>query len=281
MKKFLKVFIVVLLVLAVVGVTCYFFFKKLKEKDNTTPSFASFLVSEEATEFNTNLGVIVGDLEKESDTRFKLLQTTNMNLNEIVFVLSTYNISNNTQINDKEISSAFKNVNASKRLILKMMKEYNLKKTSTYFDRKVGVNDLYEEMCAYLVKYANLANLLNDFISDVNKNSDVKFGVFEIYANVVKHDFSNISETGSLVEIKESKNIEKLNEIVTISELGLLLNNRFSENINKFNTNYSNCNKAVFVANFASNLDGVSSANQATKEKVAMYYFKLAFGLIK
>ncbi len=280
MKKFLKVFIVVLLVLAVVGVTCYFFFKKIKEKDNTTPSFATFLTSDEAVEFNTNLFVITKELGDNGDTRFSLLKQTCGNLDSIVFSLSTYNIQNNTQIKDEEISSTFKLVKNKRDLLLRMMQEYNLKKSSSLFDKKLGANDLYEETCDYLIKYANLANMLNEYVSGVNKNSDVEFNVFDVYINVVKNDFSETETISKLVKVKNSNNITKLNSIVVLDFKGLIINDRFSINVNKFNEYYLSCDKTKFAQNFGSNMNSVVSENQTANEKIATYYFKLVFGLI-
>ena len=221
MKKFLKVFIVVLLVVAVIAGTCYFFFKNKKEKDNTTASFADMLASESKASFNSSLIDMQNVVNSDgTDNRIDLLIATNEKLDKSLYILSTYYIHQNTQINEKQISTSLKNVNSSRSLLSSMMAEYNIKKTSSYFDRHLGANDFYNQMCCYFVNYANLINLMNHSIN-ADKNADIKFSAIEIYANVVINTFSETNyeySANTKVVVDDSSDIDIMNSKIDLNE---------------------------------------------------------------
>jgi len=58
MKKFLKVFIIVLLVLAVIGGTVFFFFRKLEKENSNTGSIVAMLESESVINLRDDLVIV-------------------------------------------------------------------------------------------------------------------------------------------------------------------------------------------------------------------------------
>ena len=286
MKKFLKVFIIVLLVLGVIGVTCYFFFKKVEEKNNTTEPLATMLYSESKQNFNQSL-IDMNSLVKEgsTDNRLDLIVRTNNNLDNVVKVLSSYYVAQNTQINDAQISKALNRVNSSRSLLNSMIKEYNLKVTSTssaYFNRHTGANDFYKQACVYLINYATFANLLNSSLN-VDRVSDLRFNMFEVYCNVVINAFSetNAATVGSngLVVITNSNNINIMNAHFVINNLHIVTNvHTFEHTIITFNEFYNMSNKVAFANDLSVNVNNVSTAS-GTNEEIATYYFKLIYGI--
>ena len=288
MKKFLKVFIIILSIVAVVAGTAFFFFRKLEEKNNKTGSIIELLQSEDKIKFDEDLIYVSDVLTNDSDSRLELVLKTSKKLDEITLDLSTYNIQNNTSINDKNISQKLKQVNSLRSSMSGMIVEFKIKDAnSTIFNEKEGANDLFKQSCYYLTEYANLVKMLN-----INSNyDDLKFNMFELYANVVIDSFSvsNLIYDGAdkTFNLDNKANIEKMNailkirnsRIVRISNEGLdnetveILN---SSDVNKFNRFYSQSDKALFAKELSSNL---TYNNQSTVEKKAAYYLKLVFGI--
>ena len=279
MKKFLKVFIIVLLVIASVAGTCYFFFKNLKEKDNTTASFAEMIYSESYKTFKNDLVKTASYVNSDkTDSRLDLIIETQMNLDEILTVLSSYHIDTDAKINNERISKAAKQLNSSKSLLQSMMREYSIKKDSTYFDRHLGANDLYKQSCNYLIAYARLLNYINMDL-ELNKNVDLKFTMFDIYCNVVSTSFNSTKEASSRVVIENASNINKINDIFELdNSIIVTAVNPFASVINEFNDCYYSCNKTEFAENLSANILTANS-NQGTAEQVATYYFKQIFGV--
>ncbi len=299
MKKFLKVFIIVILVLGVIAGTTFFFFRNLKEKNNTTSSIAAMLQSESKLKFNEGLDTLNGIAnDDKSDERMELLIKTNKNLDEIIFVLATYYIDTDTKINNEAIAEKFKDVNSSRDLLIKMIDEYTIKEENAenYFNEHSGLNDFYDQCCDYLVQYATLANLLNESLN-VNKSADFKFNMFNVYSNVVINTFNeteliihNANEEGEhkRVIVKNSSNIDVINGmfkirnsyIVIVKNEGLaneevvVLN---SSNVNKFNEWYNKCDKTTFAKEFDNNIKNASKTGP--KEVVSAYYLKLIYGI--
>lgn len=281
MKKFLKVFIIFLLVVAAVGGTCFVFFRNIKKNEYKTPSFAQMLKSESKLKFDNDLtnmsNVVNSDL---TDDRLSLICKTNNNLNNIVYILSTYFIDTNTTLNDKEILNATNQVSASRNLLVDMMKEYNVKKDSAFFDRHLGANDFYKQASVYLIRYANLATLLNNYVDDVDKNADIKFNMFEIYSNVVASTFNKIeADSENRLVVKDRLNIDLLNNVLILEDSYIKTScEKFSVYTNYFNKYYNLSNKANFVKDLQINLSSVTE-NETENEKLATYYFKVVYGI--
>lgn len=278
MKKFLKVFIIVLLVVSSIGTTCYLFFKNMKENNNTTESIAGILYSESKYDFNSSLLTMASYVNSDdTDNRLNLIIETNETLDEIVEVLATYHIANNTKINNEKIAKALDRLNGSKQLLGLMIDEYNIKQTSSYFDRHLGANDFYKQACNYLINYARFANYINANIN-VNKNCDLKFSMIDVYTNVVMSTFNNTKEDNQRVVVYSTANINLINNIFNLDYSFIETEvDPFDISINYFIQAYYNCNKTEFAKNLSSNVSVVSSATQDSKEKVATYYFKQIF----
>ncbi|MBQ9795574.1 MAG: hypothetical protein IJW36_01250 [Clostridia bacterium] len=293
MKKFLKVFIVVLLVIGVVAGTTYFFFRNVEKKDNTTASIAALLQSEEKLKFNSDLRYVSGLMNSDgTDQRLNLIIATNEKLDEIVNTLSTYFVHSNTKINDEALSNKLKQVQSNRKILTAMMNEYNIKKDSPLFNRHLGANDLYVKGCSYLITYAEFANILNEKIN-VNKESDIKFNMFEIYSNVVLDTFAwiNANEVDrQRVVVDSSSNIDVMNSVLKIrSSYVVKIENEntpsekvemlFDINTNLFNDYYEKCDENSFAHNLAENLNLSTSPIQPNNERNAAYYFNLIYGI--
>ena len=283
MKKFLKIFIVMLLVLGVIGGTCYFFFLDLKKKNSTTPSVAEYLASVNKSTFDADLIRVKSIMNDNSnDKRFDLIVVTSGKLDNMMASVSSYYVSSNTQINNKEIFNSFNDVKSSRALLQNMMNEYQRKsENSTYFDKTLGANDMYLQACNYLMSYAQLIRLVQESLS-VNRNSCVKFNLFDVYTNVVAQTFSktNIDQlrTAPLV-VDNDANLDIMNRNIDFDGLSLKLTNPASSIANNFDKYYSQCSKADFALNLSSNVAIVNNANQSTNEKIATYYLKAILGL--
>jgi len=283
MKKFLKVFIIVVLVIGVVAGTCVMFFKKEKEKNYTTISFAAMLDSEEKKLFDQDLADIRSYVNSDAtDTRFNLIIKTSSKLDEVLSVLSSYYIENDTKINNKKISTTLNQVVSSRNHLSSMMNEYEIKKDTQYFDRHIGANDLYEESCNYLIKYAKLNYLINKSLEGVDKSVDIKFNMFEIYSNVTQQAFSNLKTlNNSRVVVKDETNINLMNSLLVLNNSFISTTaSAFSIYVSHFNKYYSLTKKTNFANNLVTNINSVQAITESsTNEQIATYYFKTIFGM--
>lgn len=280
MKKFLKVFVVTLLVICAVGGTVYFFFRNIKRRISNTGSIVGMLLSEKKVDFNNDLNTMNSIVNSDgTDSRLSLLITTNTKLDDATFTLCSYIVDENTNVNNKAVAKALRNTNSSRMKLNDMMKEYNIKKDSEYFNRHLGANDFYEEMSNYLVNYATFVNLLNDYVFGVDKNVDIKFSVIDLYTNVVVDAFSSLEKLSGLTKIQDVSNIDFINCKIKLTNTHIENENKFSINNNKFIEFYNKCNKQEFANNLKANVSSVSSITESsTNVQIATYYFKLVFG---
>ena len=281
MKKFLKVSIIVVLVVAVILGTCYFFFSRYKRKSNTTPSIVDMLQSEAVVKFKDDLAQVNSVItnSEAADTRIALVIEANNKLDQIIYTLSSYYISSNTQITNADIAHSLNAIVSSRNLLNRMMQEYMLKKESASFNKHVGANDLYVQACSYLVQSARFANLINQSLV-INKEADVRFAMFEIYCNVVINTYSssNLVTLNRRIMVNDYSNMAKMNSLLNIENLNLI-NNQYSIDNNNFIKYYNICAKDVFAKTLATNIQNVSDAEQDTNEKIATYYFKQIYGI--
>ena len=276
MKKFLKVFIVVLLVLAVIAITCFFFFKNYKEKKLVSQPIIEILDSESKSDFDVQLKKTAIYLNAdEPDSRLQAIISTSENLDEILYELSSYYVSSNTLVNDKEIVKSLNSVQYSRNVLMSMMNEYEIKITSAYFNRHLGVNDLLKQYCGYLVEYGRLINLVNSSLA-VDRNSDLRFNAFNIYANVVISTFekTKLDETTKLIYVEDLADINILNDNDIVAKSF----NNYSIDVNLFNKFYNYSNATTFAKNLSENVQSVTTMS-GTNEQIATYYFKLIYGI--
>lgn len=281
MKKFLKVLIIVLLVLGAVGGTTYFFFKNNKKKSGDTGSLVNMLTSQQKLDFNNDLRkmrtIVNSDL---TDNRLTVIIETNDKLDQVVYGLLSYYLDTNTTINNIPIKEQLDVVNANRALLGDMIKEYNIKKDSVFFDRHLGANDFYKNASVYLVEYAKFTDMLNDYTKVNNKNADIKFAMIEVYTDVVENTFSKVVKNAkNLNEIENASNISLINDKMFIDNSYIQSTQAYTANASNFVKYYNNCNKQNFASSLANNVTTVTSAEQANNELIATYYFKLIFGI--
>ena len=301
MKKFLKVFVIVLLVLAVIGGTVYFFFWKNKKEKAQTVALIDYLSSESKRNLYQKLTYIDSNIiskdDGKTDNRLDVLIETNVKLDEIMYVLISYHAESEMVIGNKDLKNQLDEINAKRSEVLWMIEEYYVKSgyfinengevefKETNFDEHEGLNDLYCNMCSYLVEYAHAVNSINNSL-EVNRASDLKFNMFEIYSNIVINTFALFDE-GDWIGIKDQSNINKINSMLKIRDLNIVkLTNEgnsdekvellFTINNNEFNSFYNKCNKKLFAENFNAYM---SSSSETTNEEIASKYLKLAYGI--
>ena len=281
MKKFVKVFIIVLSILAVIGGTVFFFFKKVEEKNNKTGSIVAMLESEIKLQYDFDLAQINDIVDSDAtDNRMDLLIQTNAKLDEIIYILATYYIDSNTELDNEKIANKVQQVNDLRKTLMRMMEEYNLKKDSEFFNKHEGVNDLYKKSCEYLIQYANLANLINNSLEHVERDADLKFNMFEIYSNIIINSFNKTKLDGDKLVIDSNANIDLVNSVFHIENSFIVTSvNQFSSIVNLFNESYNKCDKLSFANNLNKNIQTLQTANPRTVEEIATFYFKEIFGI--
>lgn len=287
MKKFVKWFVIILLVIATIAGTCYFFYKKLNKKQDSSASLGAFINSNEKQDFEDELNLVNADLLESGDRRIEFLAVVNKNLDDITKVLSEYFIIDNENINDKEIVDSINKVSSERSKCFSMVKEYQIKRREKpdLFPKSKGANDLFEQMNVYLSEYAKLTKLINEQIDiySVNKMTDPKFFAFDIYANIVVETCKTETMAG-LVEIKDKTNLEKANTVFEdygIKDSYWKAKNPFGEETVWFGENYSACDKEKFATEFSSLFDSSRVyASSMSYEGKAMFYFLKVCGVI-
>ena len=276
--------IITLLVIACVGGTCYIFFKNYKERISAPVSCASMVKSESSVEFRTSLNE-VGLLTNDSgtDDRFVLVINTLSDLDDMLMALANYYIDEDFTVRDKDIRAKYNQMVDSKALAVEMINQYKLKSNSVWFDRSLGANDLYTTMSTYLVKYAEFVELLNLKVANkaINRTSDFKFSVIDLYARVARTTFSTlITNENSLRIVSRPENLTRLQIYFQMENSYIVGGDVYSSNALYFSENYNACDKEAFAINFASNLnaiDGISATSTSLQR--AVYYYKLVYGI--
>lgn len=288
MKKFFKVFITILVIVGAVAGTSYLFFKNLVKNSNKTGSIVNMLQSDSKQTFNTNLNTM-DDIVNENglDNRMEVIIETNKNLDKIVYTLSSYYINSSTTINNEKVKNQLNVVNLQRSTLTDMMEEYFIKSgyneetkqfTSTYFDKNLGLNDFYKKISSYLVNYAKLAKLISADIGNVNKESDVKFIMFDVYADVVKFTFAEHDvDANKRVVVKDVSNLNLMNAKMKIENFYIDNQNIYTISMNNFVKSYNKCNKEKFAKNLVLNIAIANSPEQADNDLIATFYFKAIF----
>lgn len=252
MKKFLKVFIIVILVVAVIALTCFFFFKKYKEKNSTSESLVVML--EKNVSLNTNIKAVStilkndNNLEDNVANKLDVIISTSEGLDAITYELSTYYIESETIIRNEEIAKKVNQVDATRTLLDRMIEEYKLKTTSSYFNKAEGLTDLYNQSCVYLVQYSELVSLINSNLP-IDTTTDVQFTLYELYTIVVNQTFSS--------QIVDAKNINKLATMFQGGKVKII--NQYSINSNEFIKFFNKIDKNEFALKLADNINNTSA----------------------
>ncbi len=283
MKKILKIVIISILVLGVIAGTCYIFYQNMKpEKDPIV--LVDYTKSEAKAKFNQGLVDVDMVLDAVADNRLDIMITTHNNLDLIMNTLSIYVVADGGKIMDQGVINSLNNVSSARSKAQAMINEYKIKMESPFFPKSLGANDLYEQTSEYLTKYARLVIEINDYVRDlgVNAESDAKFNMFDLYANIVSRDFEEVTILdGSLSLVKDSANVSIINNHFKMNGNYININSPFSKVVNDFNAYYSKCDKKEFAKNFATNVNNIQSivVGESTNEEIATFYFKRMCGL--
>ena len=281
MKKFLKALRIILIILLVGGViagTCLIFFKNLKKSEEPI-AFVDFVHSEEKAEFDDGLRNINAILvTKYNDQRLSWANVTMSNLDKIVDTLSSYIIQDGNRVTDSKIVKSLGKLKDYRDQAQDMIDEYIVK--IVYHPTSLGFNDLYEQLCEYIEEYSTMVIALDNYVVDlgVNKASDLKFNMIDVYARIAKSTFADVDIVdGQLSKVSNPVNMDKINSIFRL-DYGYMLNTSvsFSKYVNEFDMYYSMCDKPSFAKNFVANLASVGSSiqNDSSDEIKATYFFE-------
>lgn len=284
MKKVLKVIIITLLVIAAIVGTCFVFFKNYKTAFVPELSLIELTNSEENNKldkgYTTVYILIVG---KKPEDRIPLLQNVSNELDNIWDSLMGYYVSSNFKVKDADLNKKHEQVVKQRKLVLSMIEEFRIKSSSDWFKRDLGANDIVKASADYLVKYADLVLHLNNMLDakkDLNKKSDLKFAMFDLYARVVKNNFSKTKvNNNKLVVVENTYDMNELNDYFTIQSSYILATEAFSSNAIKFIEYYASC-KDEFAVNFASNIEReITLTNTSTSLEKTIFYFQKVYGI--
>lgn len=284
MKKFFKWLMIVIVIVASVGGTCYVFYTNLSERRESFSAVDSFLNSSVQADFDSNLTRI----EDISGNRFNTLIEINADLEDITRTLIPYL----TIIRDREedidetaIVEALETMENSRDSANILMEDYFIHIGHTpSFNVMTGANASYRDICAYLVDYAEFILLMNNTITSyMDSTSDVKFSVIDLYSRVIINDCSRlIQNSDNITVINSTSNINILITNVNFSSGYLMkgddISVSFNSYANKFITDYALCAKQT-VANDLSNLITSASENSTNINETTAYSFKQMFGI--
>ena len=293
MKKFIKFLIIALMVIAAVTLTCYIFFKNFNKIKQKEASLIEFSQSETKDTFNSKLASTILIVNSDNtDARFDVMLTTLNKLDSSIDVLSSYYIESNGVVKSNEIASQMNSVNGSMGLAIAMMDEINIKAfirdndgvitgANTFYNRHLGANDLYTCVANYITEYAELVKLVNNSISNVNKDIDLKFSIIELYADVAISSFSTVEQNeAGRNEIVDYSNINFVNSNINWNNMQLQVHtNKFGDATINFIKYYNLSNKTELAKKLHSTYSNIDGVVNPTNEQRTVIYFKEVFGL--
>lgn len=276
MKKFLKIFLIVVLVGLAIGGTCYAFYSNIEESQDAYARVNTFMNSSERTSMNNKLN----NVSQSSSGRLSLGIEAIVTLDSITLTLNTYMISSlDYDINNNSIVERLDSAIEKREELIDDADEYLLKTNNQYFDKSKGANDVFKTLSSYVVRYADMVKYMNNEIKSrviVNKYSDIKFDVIELYCLTVTNTFSNLEEVDGLITVKNSNNFTLLNDsfylvanmLSTTVGYGSYLNNKFCRAFNSID-------KTAFANNLYTNVSTIGEITEASSNvDKATYYLK-------
>lgn len=282
MKKFLKVFLVIILIIGAIAGTVFFFFKFFKEKVDSVAEVSNYIYADSSVQFNDKIKQV--DSALGSDARFDLIMETRENLEDSIVALLPYMKKYGEEFSHDKVVKELDIVKEKQSLASEMIAEFQLKSDSPYYPKSLGANDLYVEMSNMLVSQAQLVKVINNELSNagVDKSGDIKFTLIDVYADVVITSFDEFQKVDNKAIIKDIEDIEFINTYFAVYN-GCVLNLKngsFSYLNNKFVEIYSNCNKSAFADNLKLNSNTVSTWSESlSNELKATYYFEQMYGI--
>lgn len=285
MKKFLKVFLIIVIILGAIAGTVFLFFRNYKESFDSAKSVIDYSYGEQAKTFKTDLNGVHATLTNESDSRFELIVLTYENVDDSILTLGNY-LENYNNVDDEVIVKKLNELKNSQALAQSMINEFNRKRlASDYYDEKLGANDLYKQMCVVLTKSAELCKEINYQLgkTTLNKDADARFAMINLYADVVINSFANTKTASSLVEVNNAENINFINNYFGFTSEGLanLKNRHYSSANNNFIKVYNNCDSILLAKELKNRVATNSTYNaSASNEAKAAYYFRTMYGIV-
>lgn len=274
MKKALKTIFIVILCLAVAGGTGYLFFLNMSKSVSAFENVNSFTSDINQKEFNLDMQKVA----LTGGSRFNLMITSYQDMIEITYSLNSYLIGYHDASAETKIVEKLSTLLSTQNTIKTMAEEYFVKCNGEAYNKVVGANDLYESFAHYIAECAEFNQYVQDKIkAEISTYStDVKFAVFDVYANVVKLSLKNLKVNDSA----DLSNLKFMQSHFALKDNYLSTNNangNFAIENNKFITAYNKCDKTSFATNLTNNL--ANATDTATSEElVATHYLKVIFG---
>lgn len=281
MKKFFKYLVIILLVFASVGATCYLFYRHLTRRQDSQVYISSYLYSSSRVEFASQ----AEDLISSTGDRFVSLNTTKENLDEILSTFNSYLIvAKDYDVEENEIIDRLDSFLALQNEVSSMITSYMNRLSSPSFNPITGANEILLQFSNMNVAYANALMYVNSELDKLNivKNADVKFSMIDLYLNIVTTTFENTLVNSSGVRVIEnSDNINLINEHFRLENSILITpssTTNFESYNNSFILHYSYVDKASFAENLAHNIAQIGGYNDNLSEiEKASYYFKMIY----
>ena len=281
-KKFFKWFIIILLVVGSVVATVFIFFKNYNEKQIKEVNLVSVLNAKEKEKFDHGLNSVLTILDSHGKEEwFADVKMVSDNLDESLYVLTSYYADNNGKVKDKEVSITYSSMITTRNTLIDMFEEYCKKSTSIWFPAVVGANDIYSAVSNYLVKYAKLIKAVNDNLiksENFDSTSDIKFSLIDLYSRITVDAFDKLTIKNDLQIIENDSNVDEINKSFKFNNFYIDNENAFSLSALKFIQNYNECNKELFAENFVENLVLATGFDEkASKEIKTAFYFNEIF----
>lgn len=282
MRKWVKVLIVIALMICSASVTCYVFFNNLKKSQAIDYTITNYLSSGERDIFIEELKLAKTNC---GDSRLTLVYDTYTNLEEILTEQNYYLI--NYQPESKsmnKIKSDFNRLSTNRARLYDIMKEYNLKcSSSTAFNKQIGANDLFVEFSHHFVDYSQFIRNINNQLSKKisSTKTDIKFSVIDLYGYVVENSFSKVISDSNLNTLSTNENINYINRFIDFKNGQLQTKtNYFGQSSSKFILNYEAGDKNVLANNLYRSVISIgTNISTMNNNELTFYYFKEIFGV--
>lgn len=284
MKKFLKIFTIIVLVGLSIGGTCYFFYSNLVKQQDAYVRINTFLYSAEKSSVDTNLEIVNGYAPDKLVVALETADKLNMiteTLNTYMIMSLDYDLDNNAIIERLE-STIDKRAN-----LFADTEEFIIKTHNQFFDPYMAINDVLKSLSNYIVRYAEMVKYMNQEIEShfvVNNNADIKFDIIELYCLTAIDSFANLEDNAGAITIDEA-NITLLNNHFELKN-GVVVTNSdqvgkdFSQYNNAFISSYDSVDKTTFASELSDNISAVNEiTDSSTYVEEASFYLKKILGI--
>jgi len=279
MKKHLIAICIIVLVLAIGGISIWVFIQNKKAK-TLYQAHCEFALGND-----TNLLIEKMSTAQSlypSETGLKILQTSIAKLDSFEADLNSYLMLSNTKNKTtKKMTKSYSSLNNSRAILITTYEEYIVRMSGNINAESPALKTLYSSLFDKTVKYLQQYNTTfitssNYVFNNVCNVDTIKPEVYTLYSLGVNNLLSNLSG----VKFADLSLITRLNNGIKLSNGNISIKSsvyggEFSEEAFSFKRYFNSCNHSTLIDNFNTYYNtSINVSLETSNEKLAIYYAK-------